>query len=97
MKRNSTLEKQTDLERLAEDAKALITATGHVADEKVAEARKRLEAALEKGRDTWEDIQARAHESIKTADASIRENPYPTIGIAFGVGALIGFLISRRN
>ena len=35
--------------------------------------------------------------SAKATDQAIRENPYKSIGIAFGVGALIGYLLSRRN
>ena len=32
----------------------------------------------------------------KAADKVIRDHPYQTIGIAFGVGLLIGFLARRR-
>ena len=38
-----------------------------------------------------------AVESAKAADKYVRENPYKTAGIALGVGALIGYLLSRRS
>ncbi len=41
----------SDTGTLAEDARALRAATADVAEEKVAEARKRLAAALERGKD----------------------------------------------
>ncbi len=87
----------SDLNGLAEDAKALLVATGHLAEEKVVEARKRLSDALEKGRETWERVQDRTIEGAKATDTAIREHPYQSIGIAFGVGALLGYLLARRR
>jgi ElaB/YqjD/DUF883 family membrane-anchored ribosome-binding protein len=95
MKRHAVAN-MADLESLAEDAKALLTATGHVAEEKVVEARRRLAAALDKGRESWERVQERAVASAKATDEAIHEHPYHTAGIAFGVGALIGYLMARR-
>lgn len=86
-----------DFHELTEDAKALLAATGHLAEEKVVEARQRLSNALEKGKETWERVQDRAVQSAKAADETIREHPYQAIGVAFGVGALLGYLLTRRN
>lgn len=33
----------------------------------------------------------------RAADATIREYPYQSIGIGFGLGAVIGYLLSRRT
>ena len=84
-------------EHLVEDAQALLAATAHVAEEKVVEARKRLTAAIEKGKETLNNVQEKAVASAKAADGVIRDHPYQSIGVALGVGALIGFLLSRRN
>lgn len=86
-----------DLQRLAEDAQALLAATTDVAGEKVADARKRLAAAIEKGKETWSHVQEKAVEGAKATDHVIREHPYQAIGIAFGVGAVLGFLLTRRH
>jgi ElaB/YqjD/DUF883 family membrane-anchored ribosome-binding protein len=86
-----------DTENLLEDAQALLVATAHVAEEKVADARKRLAAALEKGRETWKDVQEKAVAGAKATDEVIRKYPYRSLGIALGVGALLGFLLSRRS
>jgi ElaB/YqjD/DUF883 family membrane-anchored ribosome-binding protein len=96
MKKNAVAN-MSDLESLAEDAKALLVATGHVAEEGVIEARRRLTAALEKGKETWERVQDRAVAGAKATDEAIREHPYQAVGIALGVGALLGYLIARRN
>jgi len=82
---------------LAEDARDLMTATAGVAGEKVEEARKRLAASLENAKEIAGRVRDKALEGAKAADESVRENPYQAMGIAFGVGALIGCLISRRG
>ena len=86
-----------DVGRLAEDARALMTATADVAGEKVAEARKRLAAALDSTKEIAGRVRDKAVEGAKAADDTVRENPYQAIGIAFGVGALVGYLVSRRG
>lgn len=84
-------------EQLSEDAQALLTATAHTAEEKVVAARKRLNDAIERGKQTWNDVQEKAVAGAKATDQLIRDHPYQSLGIAFGVGALIGCLLSRRN
>jgi ElaB/YqjD/DUF883 family membrane-anchored ribosome-binding protein len=84
-------------EHLLEDAQALLSATAHVAEEKVVEARKRLAAAVEKGREAWNTVQEKAIAGARATDQTIRDHPYQSIGVAFGVGILVGFLLSRRN
>ncbi len=34
--------------------------------------------------------------AAKATDRCIREHPYETIGVGFGLGVLIGVLVSRR-
>ncbi|SRR5580765_3721868 len=57
------------------------------------ETARRLGAAWETAKN---NIQDRAVTSAKATDRAIREHPYETIGIAFGIGVLIGVLINRR-
>ena len=81
---------------LAEDARALMSATAHVAGDKVTEARKRLNAALERGKYTYGRARAKAIEGAKAADAQVHEHPYHAIAIGVGVGALLGYVIARQ-
>lgn len=96
MKRNQHAE-HADLGSLAEDARALLSATAEVAEDKVVAARERLSQALERGREAWDTVQDRAVAGAKATDKAIRTHPYQSIGIAFGLGALVGFLLTRRN
>ncbi len=85
-----------DVSQLAEDARALMTATADVAGEKVGEARKRLAAALDQGKEIYGRVRDKAVEGAKVADKTVRENPYQAIAIGVGVGALVGYLLGRR-
>ncbi len=87
---------RNDVGQLAEDARALLTATADVAGEKVGEARKRLAAALESGKEMYSRVKEKAVEGAKVADETVRANPYQAIAIGVGVGALVGYLIARR-
>jgi ElaB/YqjD/DUF883 family membrane-anchored ribosome-binding protein len=80
---------RNDMGQLADDARALMTATADVAGDKVVAARERLAAALERAR-------VKAVEGAKAADQAVHEHPYQAIAIGVGVGAVLGYLISRR-
>jgi len=84
-------------EHLVEDAQTLLGATAHIAEEKVVEARRRLTSALERGREVWGEVREKAVAGAKATDQVVRDHPYHAMGVAFGVGALLGFLLSRRN
>lgn len=84
-----------DMGQLAEDARALMSATADVAGDKVAEARKRLAAALIRGKVVAGRVRDKTIEGAKIADQAVHEHPYPAIGVALGVGAVIGFLLAR--
>ena len=86
----------SDINTLAEDARALMAATSDVAGEKVSETRERLAAALENGKEIYGRIREKAVEGAKVADKTVRANPYQSIGIALGVGAILGFLVARQ-
>jgi ElaB/YqjD/DUF883 family membrane-anchored ribosome-binding protein len=59
--------------------------------------RKKLEATMEKAKVMYENIQEKAVTAAKSADKTVREHPYQVIGIAFGVGLLIGILAMRSR
>jgi ElaB/YqjD/DUF883 family membrane-anchored ribosome-binding protein len=85
-----------DMGQLADNARALMAATADVAGEKVGEARQRLAAALERGKEIYGRVREKAVEGAKAADVIVHEHPYQAIGIGAGVGALIGYLVGHR-
>lgn len=93
---NDTHEGGNTLGTLAEDALALMSATADVGGEKVVEARKRLASALESGKKLYGQVKDKVVDGAKATDSAVHRHPYAAIGIALGVGALVGFLLARR-
>jgi ElaB/YqjD/DUF883 family membrane-anchored ribosome-binding protein len=86
-----------ELGDIAHDARALLTATGHLAGRKVEAARERLATALDRTKDAWVNVQSQAKNGAKATDRVIRGHPYHAVGIALGVGTVVGFLLARRD
>ena len=85
------------IDNLKSDAQSLLTATENVAGKKVIAARNRLAGALDAAKEVYDGFQDRVVSSAKTADKIVRDRPYQAIGVALGIGALTGFLWSRRS
>jgi ElaB/YqjD/DUF883 family membrane-anchored ribosome-binding protein len=85
-----------DLGTLAEAGPALIVTSAHVAGEKVAEARNCLAAALERGTELYGRVRERAVERVRATNGAMHEHPYYVLGSAFGLGAVVAYLIARR-
>jgi ElaB/YqjD/DUF883 family membrane-anchored ribosome-binding protein len=86
-----------DLSTLADNAQDLINATADVTGDKVANARKRLAAALENSKEIYGRVREKAIEGAKATDRAVHEHPYQALGVALGLGVLIGLLIGRRG
>jgi len=85
-----------DISRLTQDAHALVNATADIASEKVGEARARLAAALDHGREFYDRVRDKALQGGRAADEVLCEHSYQAVGIAIGVGAVLGYLLARR-
>lgn len=86
----------SDLKTVARDTEELLKASAGEVGDKAREARARLTHALERAKDSCERLQEKAVAGAKATDKVIREHPYQTIGIAFGIGVLIGVLVTRK-
>jgi ElaB/YqjD/DUF883 family membrane-anchored ribosome-binding protein len=91
---------RNDMKTLVKDAQELLReaslTTGEKADELRAKGLALLDTAMEKAH----EVQAIAIEKGKAAaqstDEFVHEHPWKAVGIAAGVGLVIGMLISRR-
>ena len=89
-----------DLRTLARDAEDLLKATAGDLSEKTKVARTHLTGVLERAKKTGAELQeltiASALTGAKKTDAMIRDHPYESIGVAFGIGVLVGVLVRRK-
>ncbi len=85
-----------DLKTAARDAEELLTSTAGEAGERLSGVRARLATALESAKATCQRLEDGAIAGAKATDRVIRDHPYESIGLAFGLGLLIGVLVGRR-
>lgn len=89
-----------DLRLVVSDAEELLRATANQAGEGAAAVRARIQENLLTVKESLGDAEAavieRTRQAAKVADQYVHDNPWKAIGIAAGVGALVGMLIARR-
>lgn len=99
--RVTTAKLMDDLETVARDVEALLKETAAQTGEKVQEVRHRAQESLRKARtrlaEVQDDVVERTQAAAESADVYVRKNPWQSVGIAAGVGLLIGLLLSRRD
>lgn len=89
-----------DLKTVMEDAEALLKATSTLTGEKIQEVRARAEESLRQAKvrlsEVEEEAMRRAREIADAADEYVHENPWQSVGIAAGIGLVVGLLLARR-
>ena len=89
-----------DLKNLVADAEELLKATASQAGEKVAEARQKIDQSLIEGKKALADAEKtlikKSKEAAEVADDYVRDNPWSAVGMAAGVGLVLGLLIRGK-
>ena len=89
-----------DLKIVISDAEDLLRATASTAGEKVVAAREKVRDSLDRAKVKLAEVEDVIIDSGKQAaratDEYVHENPWRAVGIAAGIGVIIGMLISRR-
>ena len=86
----------TDLKRVVQDSQELLQASAGAVGDKAHDLRDRLAKTIESARDTCRRVEDKALQGAKVTDKVIRDHPYQSIGLAFGLGVLIGVLVTRK-
>lgn len=88
-----------DLRVVVADAEELLRATAGQAGEKVSAVRERIQenlaAAKERLADAQDAVVAKTKQAAKVTDEYVHDNPWRAVGIAAGVGLVVGMLIAR--
>jgi len=89
-----------DLTAVIKDAESLLRVTAAQTGDKVEEIRARAEETVRNAKARLGEVEeqaiARAREMAGDADEYVRGNPWQAVGIAAGIGLLIGLLMARR-
>jgi ElaB/YqjD/DUF883 family membrane-anchored ribosome-binding protein len=91
----------SDLRALARDADRLIEALGEDIGDKTRSARARFGDAYDSMKERYSDWQDRgiatARKAASRVDDSVRESPYIALGVGFGAGLVLGWLLTSRR
>ena len=91
----------SDFRVLIGDVQELLKATASQAGESLSDLRQRLGKKLEEGKKALGEQEEAWREKAEAARASAKacllENPWAKLGIAAGVGLVLGFLMHRRE
>ena len=89
-----------DLKTVLSDMDEYLRATASQTGEKIGVIRERLQEHMLKAKDrladTKEIVVDKAKEGARATDEYVRDNPWRAVGIAAGVGLIVGMLIGRR-
>ena len=90
----------SDVRVVISDAEELLRMTANQAGEGAVAVRGRIEAGLKKARADLVHLQDAAVVKAKAAgratDDYVNENPWKSVGVAAGIGLVVGLLIGRR-
>lgn len=89
-----------DLTTVIRDAESLLRATASQTGDRIEEIRARAEQSVRQAKERLASIEdealAHARELAGEADQYVRGNPWQAVGIAAGIGLVLGLLMSRR-
>lgn len=89
-----------DMKIVVGDAEELLRATANLAGEKVGELRERIQERLRDAKVRIADAEVALRDKTKAAaratDDFVNDNPWKAVGVAAGVGLLLGVIIGRR-
>lgn len=90
----------SDFKVVVADAEELLRATANQAGDKAAEMRTKIQARLADAKIRLADAEAVVVDKAKlvgrAADDYVHDNPWRSVGVAAGIGLIVGLLIGRR-
>ena len=89
-----------DMKLVISDAEELLRATASQAGEQISVARERIKDSLHEAKVKLAEADAvvreRARQAARYTDDYVHEKPWRAIGVAAGIGLLLGLMLGRR-
>ena len=86
----------SDLKTVTKDAEELLKTVSGEEGNGSHDIRMRLSSAIESAKATYHRLEEKAVAGAKATDKVIREHPYESLGVPFGLGLLVGVLVTRK-
>lgn len=90
----------TDIKAVLADAEDLLKQAAASTGERATELREKALAQLKQAKEKASDVQVvvveKSKQAARATDDYVHDHPWQAVGIAAGVGVLIGLLINRR-
>ena len=86
----------SDLKRVVRDSEELLETTTDAVGDKAREVRERLNDTLKSANRTCRALEERTIQTAKATDKLVREHPYESLGLALGIGFLLGVVFSHK-
>lgn len=89
-----------DMKLVVSDAEELLRATANQAGEKIGAAREKIQESLHRAKvklaEAEEVVIDKTRQAARATDEYVHDEPWKAVGIAAGIGFVIGLLIGRR-
>ena len=101
---NASVESQeqlvSDIKSVISEAEEMLGATAEQAGEKIANLRARIQARLRDARvrlaEAEDVLVEKTRAAARATDDYVHESPWTAVGVAAGVGLLVGLILGRR-
>ena len=89
-----------DFKAVVSDTEELLKLTAGTAGDKVADVRARLTDKLGSAKEKIQDLEAvvvaKTKAAARVTDDYVHDNPWKSVGVAAGIGFLLGLIVNRR-
>lgn len=87
-----------NLRQMIDEAESMIVGTAsHQMDETVEELREQLQEKIDSLKAAYQQAEGRVVDVATATDQAIRQKPYQSLGIAAGIGVIVGLLLNRQR
>jgi ElaB/YqjD/DUF883 family membrane-anchored ribosome-binding protein len=81
---------------LPDDARDALDHLRQETESRFDELREKVQETMDEIRPMMHEMRQRTQQELDRADEYVRAHPYQVLGVAFALGAALGFMLSRR-